>query len=98
MAQFFPTPIACRFDTLGGAPGSEVRRRLPVLVQYPCRPKVLQPDIVLMHLLRGVPVVKDWKLETFQSMESRLGENLCRWPAKIQKNCMLQARPMPWKW
>lgn len=99
MAQFFPARTTCRFDTPGERRLAErLEKKLEddylCWFNIPVGPKALQPDFVLMHPLRGVLVleVKDWKLETIQSMDRDHVKIYADGLLKTQKNPMLQAR------
>ena len=81
MAQLFPARTACRFDTPGERRLAE-RLEKKLEDDYLCwfnipeGPKGLQPDFVVLHPQRGVLVleVKDWKLDTIQSMDRGLAK------------------------
>lgn len=99
MAQFFPARTTCRFDTPGERRLAErLEKKLEddylCWFNVPVGPKALQPDFVLMHPLRGVLVleVKDWKLDTIQSMDRGLAKIFVDGQLKTQKNPMMQAR------
>jgi predicted nuclease of restriction endonuclease-like RecB superfamily len=94
MAQFFPTRTTCRFDTPGERRLAErLEKKLEddylCWFNIPVGPKALQPDFVVLHPQRGVLVleVKDWKLDTIQSMRrsifssgnSSAVADACRW-------------------
>lgn len=99
MAQFFPSRASCRFDTPGERRLAErLEKKLEddylCWFNIPVGPKALQPDFVVMHPQRGVLVleVKDWKLETIQSMDRGLAKIFVDGALKTQKNPMMQAR------
>lgn len=99
MAQFFPSRASCRFDTPGERRLAErLEKKLEddylCWFNIPVGPKALQPDFVVMHPQRGVLVleVKDWKLETIQSMDRGLAKIFVDGVLKTQKNPMMQAR------
>ncbi|MBF8780007.1 DEAD/DEAH box helicase [Pseudomonas fulva] len=99
MARFFPSRTTCRFDTSGErrlADRLEKKLEDDYLCWYnvPVGPKALQPDFVLLHPLRGLLVleVKDWKLDTIQSMDRDQARIYAEGLLKTQKNPMLQAR------
>lgn len=99
MAQFFPARTTCRFDTTGERRLAErLEKKLEddylCWFNVPVGPKALQPDFVLMHPLRGVLVleVKDWKLDTIQSMDRGQAKIFADGLLKTQKNPMMQAR------
>lgn len=99
MAQFFPTRTTCRFDPPGERRLAE-RLEKKLEDDYLCwfnipeRAKALQSNLVLMHPSRGLLVleVKDWKLETIQSMDRDKAKIYADGLPKSQKNPMLQAR------
>lgn len=99
MAQFFPARTTCRFDTPGERRLAErLEKKLEddylCWFNVPVGPKALQPDFVVMHPLRGVLVleVKDWKLDTIQSMDRGQAKIFADGVLKTQKNPMMQAR------
>ncbi|WP_372875943.1 DEAD/DEAH box helicase [Pseudomonas sp.] len=99
MAQFFPARTACRFDTSGERRLAErLEKKLEddylCWFNIPVGPKALQPDFVVLHPQRGVLVleVKDWKLDTIQSMDRGQAKIFADGQLKTQKNPMLQAR------
>ena len=99
MAQFFPSRASCRFDTSGERRLAErLEKKLEddylCWFNIPVGPKALQPDFVVMHPQRGVLVleVKDWKLETIQSMDRGLAKIFVDGLLKTQKNPVMQAR------
>jgi hypothetical protein len=99
MAQFFPSRASCRFDTSGERRLAErLEKKLEddylCWFNIPVGPKALQPDFVVLHPQRGVLVleVKDWKLETIQSMDRGLAKIFVDGLLKTQKNPMMQAR------
>lgn len=99
MAQFFPARTACRFDSPGERRLAErLEKKLEddylCWFNIPVGPKALQPDFVLLHPQRGVLVleVKDWKLDTIQSMDRGLAKIFADGQLKTQKNPMMQAR------
>lgn len=98
MAQFFPARTACRFDTPGERRLAErLEKKLEddylCWFNIPAGPKALQPDFVVMHPLRGVLEVKDWKLETIQSMDRGQAKIFAGGQLKKnQKNPMMQTR------
>ena len=99
MAQFFPSRTTCRFDTPGErrlADRLEKKLEDDYLCWFniPVGPKALQPDFVLLHPLRGLLVleVKDWKLDTIQSMDRNQAKIYADGLLKTLKNPMLQAR------
>lgn len=99
MAQFFPSRTSCRFDTPGERRLAErLEKKLEddylCWANIPVGPKALQPDFVIMHPLRGVLVleVKDWKLDTIQSMDRNQTKIYADGMLKTQKNPMMQAR------
>lgn len=99
MAQFFPARTACRFDTPGERRLAErLEKKLEddylCWFNIPVGPKALQPDFVVLHPQRGVLVleVKDWKLDTIQSMDRGLAKIFADGQLKTQKNPMMQAR------
>ncbi|WP_338807456.1 3'-5' exonuclease [Pseudomonas chlororaphis] len=99
MAQFFPSRTTCRFDTPGERRLAErLERKLEddylCWFNIPVGPKALQPDFVLLHPLRGLLVleVKDWKLDTIQSMDRNQAKIYADGLLKTLKNPMLQAR------
>src|SRR5476649_1629089 len=99
MAQFFPSRTTCRFDTPGERRLAErLEKKLEddylCWFNVPVGPKALQPDFVLMHPLRGLLVleVKDWKLDTIQSMDRDQARIYADGLLKTLKNPMLQAR------
>ncbi|UUT23674.1 DEAD/DEAH box helicase [Pseudomonas sp. T8] len=99
MAQFFPSRTTCRFDTPGERRLAErLEKKLEddylCWFNVPVGPKALQPDFVLLHPLRGLLVleVKDWKLDTIQSMDRNQAKIYADGLLKTLKNPMLQAR------
>lgn len=99
MAQFFPTRTSCRFDTAGERRLAErLEKKLEddylCWANIPVGPKALQPDFVIMHPLRGLLVleVKDWKLDTIQSMDRNQTKIYANGSLKTQTNPMMQAR------
>jgi hypothetical protein len=75
MALHFPSRTICRFDTAGERRLAErLEKKLSddwlCWFNVPVGPKGLRPDFVLMHPQRGILVleVKDWKVETIESM------------------------------
>lgn len=99
MAQFFPARTACRFDSPGERRLAErLEKKLEddylCWFNIPVGPKALQPDFVVLHPQRGVLVleVKDWKLDTIQSMDRGLAKIFADGQLKTQKNPMMQAR------
>ncbi|MDV7210976.1 NERD domain-containing protein/DEAD/DEAH box helicase [Azotobacter beijerinckii] len=99
MAQFFPARSACRFDTPGERRLAErLEKKLEddylCWFNVPVGPKALQPDFVVLHPRRGVLVleVKDWKLETIQSMDRGKAQILDGGRLKSVANPMTQAR------
>lgn len=99
MAQFFPARSACRFDTPGERRLAErLEKKLEddylCWFNIPVGPKALQPDFVVLHPQRGVLVleVKDWKLETIQSMDRGKAQILDGGQLKSVANPMVQAR------
>lgn len=99
MAQFFPARTACRFDTPGERRLAErLEKKLEddylCWFNIPVGPKALQPDFVVLHPQRGVLVleVKDWKLDTIQSMDRGQAKIFADGQLKTQKNPMMQAR------
>ncbi|WP_122301428.1 NERD domain-containing protein/DEAD/DEAH box helicase [Pseudomonas syringae] len=75
MALHFPSHNICRFDTAGERRLAErLEKKLTddwlCWFNVPVGPKGLRPDFVLMHPQRGLLVleVKDWKIETIESM------------------------------
>ena len=99
MAQFFPARTTCRFETPGERRLAErLEKKLEddylCWFNVPVGPKALQPDFVLLHPLRGLLVleVKDWKLDTIQSMDRDQAKIYADGLLKTLKNPMLQAR------
>lgn len=99
MAKFFPSRTTCRFDTPGERRLAErLEKKLEddylCWFNVPVGPKALQPDFVLLHPLRGLLVleVKDWKLDTIQSMDRYQAKIYADGLLKTLKNPMLQAR------
>jgi hypothetical protein len=99
MARFFPSRGACRFDTTGERRLAErLEKKLEddylCWFNVPVGPKALQPDFVILHPQRGIVVleVKDWKLETIQSMDRGIAKIFANGRLKDVKNPMAQAR------
>ncbi len=99
MSQFFPARSSCRFDTSGErrlAERLEKKLENDYLCWYnvPVGTKALQPDFVVLHPQRGVLVleVKDWKLDTIQSMDKTSARILVNGQVKTVASPMLQAR------
>lgn len=75
MAQLFPSRTSCRFDTAGERRLAErLEKKLSddwlSWFNVPVGPRALRPDFMLVHPQRGILVleVKDWKVETIESM------------------------------
>ena len=100
MAQFFPARNSClRRMTSGEKRTSErLEKKLEddYLVWYdvPVGPKQLHPDFVVLHPQRGFLVleVKDWKLDTIQSIDRGLARIVTNRGLVKEKNPMMQAR------
>lgn len=100
MAQFFPTRNACLPRMTSGERrlGERLEKKLEddYLVWYdvPVGPKALHPDFVILHPQRGFLVleVKDWKLETIQSLDRGVAQLLTSRGLVKEKNPMTQAR------
>lgn len=99
MARFFPARSSCHFDTPGER---RLAERLDKKLEddylcwfnVPVGPKALQPDFVLLHPQRGVLIleVKDWKLDTIQTMDPGTAQILDSGRSKSVRNPMMQAR------
>lgn len=99
MARFFPARSNCRFDTSGER---RLAERLDKKLEddyicwfnIPVGPKALQPDFVILHPQRGLLVleVKDWKLETIQSMDRGTAKIFADGMLKTVRNPLMQAR------
>lgn len=73
MAQFFPNRTSCRLDTPGERRLAErLEKKLEdyylCWFNVPVGPKVLQPDFVLLHPLRGL---LEWRSRTGSSTPFR---------------------------
>ena len=99
MARFFPARSSCHFDTRGEkrfADRLEEKLEDDYLCWYnvPIGPKQRQPDFVVLHPSRGILVleVKDWRLETIQSMDRHKAQLIVGEQLKSVDNPLLQAR------
>lgn len=100
MAQFFPTRNTCLPRMTSGERrfGERLEKKLEddYLVWYdvPVGPKQLHPDFVVLHPQRGFLVleVKDWKLDTIQSMDRGIAQLVTNRGLVKEKNPMTQAR------
>lgn len=99
MARFFPARSSCRFDTRGEMRFAErLEKKLEddYLCWYnvPLGPKQRQPDFVILHPSRGLLIleVKDWKLESIQSMDRSKTQLITGERLKSVDNPLLQAR------
>ncbi len=99
MARFFPARSSCKFDTRGEARlADRLEKKLEddYLCWYnvPLGPKQRQPDFVILHPSRGLLIleVKDWKLETIQSMDRHRAQLIVGDRLKSVDNPLLQAR------
>ena len=99
MALLFPTFSRCRFDTTGERRFAE-RLTQKLEDDYLCWHNApigamqLQPDFVVMHPRRGFLIleVKDWKLETIQSIDNTQAHLHVNGQVLPVKNPMAQAR------
>ena len=99
MARFFPARSSCHFDTRGEkrfADRLEEKLEDDYLCWYnvPIGPKQRQPDFVVLHPSRGILglEVKDWRLETIQSMDRHKAQLIVGEQLKSVDNPLLQAR------
>jgi Superfamily I DNA and RNA helicases len=94
-----PRSSICRFDTTGERRLAErLEKKLEddylCWFNVPVGPKALQPDFIVLHPQRGLLVleVKDWKLETIQSMDRGSAQIVDGGQLKAVRNPMAQAR------
>ena len=99
MALFFPTRSSCRFDSPGERRLAErldkkLNDDFHCWCNVPVGAKALQPDFVILHPQWGLLVleVKDWKLETIQSMDKGTAKIIDNGSLKTVKNPLTQAR------
>ncbi|BCG26978.1 DNA helicase [Pseudomonas tohonis] len=99
MALFFPTRSTCRFDSPGERRLAErLDKKLNddflCWFNVPVGPKALQPDFVILHPQWGLLVleVKDWRLDTIQSMDKGTAQIIDNGSLKKVKNPLTQAR------
>lgn len=99
MALHFPSRTICQFDTAGERRLAErLEKKLSddwlCWFNVPVGPKGLRPDFVLMHPQRGILVleVKDWKVETIESMTAEHARIHVEGQLKTVANPLEQAR------
>lgn len=100
MAELIPTRSSCLRRMTGGERRFAERLEDKLENDYVCwfnvpvGPKQLQPDFIVLHPGRGFLVleVKDWKLDTIQSMDKTSATVLTDRGLVIDKNPLLQAR------